>query len=364
MKQRNAAFELLRIAAMLMIVGHHLVYYSGLLNIEPGANRYFAQLLNMGGKLGVNLYVMIGAWFMSEQEYRLKRTARIWLQTLTTGLLILAAVCLIWGADSVGNMPKSIRYALLPFSQGGYWFAGAYMVLTMLSPFLNVLLRSVKRQGIDMMLGVLLFSISLLPTVFIGKTSFFTPVFWFVCLYLLIGRLKRWPVRTLRRWGGRMAAIGIGWIFLSTLAFGWLGERYAVLGNNVNYFGHRMETLPMLLASLGLFMLAVRQKPFSNRGVEYVGRLCFGVYLLHDSDLVRGHIWGEWIRAGALAQSPRLIPWMLLSICMVFGGAALVEAVRMQTIGRLETALLNRLDGVMERVDRLVARSTDGAKEE
>ena len=79
-KGRNASMEQLRVMAMLMIIGHHFVYYGGLLNAENPFNRCFAQLVNIGGKLGVNLFVLIGGWHMSKKEYHAERTVRLWLQ--------------------------------------------------------------------------------------------------------------------------------------------------------------------------------------------------------------------------------------------------------------------------------------------
>ncbi len=353
-KNRNAHMELLRIIAMLMIIAHHMVYYSGLLNIEAGINRYAAQLLNMGGKLGVNLFVMIGAWHMCVKEYSLKRTVRIYLQTLTTGTILLLICALIWGWSSIGNVGNAFLQMLLPVSQTGYWFAGTYIILTMLMPFLNVLLENVGRRGMDVLLGVLTFAMSAVPTVFIGKSTYFSPIFWFVYLYLLMGRLRRWAVPPLAIHGMKLFFCGIGLIFASTLIFGHLKENALWQIYDPNYYANRMETLPMLAASLGLFMAFVRKRPRSNRFIERIGQCCFGVYLIHDHPILRSHIWGEVIRAGVLTQSNLLLAYMPIAVGMVFGGCVLIELLRQMSIGKAEQWMLERLDKSMKRVDEMI----------
>lgn len=357
-RSRNASMELLRVLAMLMIIGHHLVYYSALTSYDPCVGRYFAQMVNVGGRIGVNLFVMIGAWYMSGRKYRMVRTARIWLQTFTTGLLALLAAVLIGGKGSVPDFGSALRGALLPVSQGGYWFAGAYIMLTLMTPFLNRLLDSVKRQGLDVLLGVMTFMMAVLPTVFIGKTTYFSPIFWFVYLYLLIGRLRRWPVKRLARWGKWMFLAGVLFVFGASLSFEKLGASSEFYRANINYFSNRQETLPVLMASIGLFLAFVRKKPFVSRPIEWLGKVCFGVYLIHDNALLRRHIWSGLVKAGSLAHSVWFIPYAVCAVCLVFIGCAAVETIRLQTVGRLEGMLLDRLRGPMARFDRMIEEST------
>lgn len=350
-KRRNAAFELLRVIAMLMIIGHHLSYYSGLMNIEPGMQRHFARFINVGGKLGVNVFVMIGAWFMSAKAYRAEHTARIWLQTLSTGCLCAAVYGLFLGGS---NMQSAVLQALFPVGQSGYWFAAHYIVLTLMSPFLNLLLRETSGRAMDALLVVLTLVLSAIPTVFIGKTTFFSPIFWFVYLYLLTGRLRMRPIRLPGRlWSGLFWA-GVVFVCGSTVLFEHLKEKIPLLENQVNYFGNRMETLPVLVSSVGLFMSFAVRKPFESRLIERAGAACFGVYLLHDSPLLRGWLWNDVVRAGALAQSPWLIPYALAAIPAVFVCAMAAEIFRAKLFGAAERRALRAVREPLRRFDRLM----------
>ena len=69
--QRQSNIELLRIFAILIIIAHHLARHSGF--SFPGnaltINRLWIQFIWVGGKLGVNIFVLISGWFMSTEEH-------------------------------------------------------------------------------------------------------------------------------------------------------------------------------------------------------------------------------------------------------------------------------------------------------
>ena len=65
-KERNSNFELLRIIAMLMIVFHHFSVHGGF-NYELtdiSFNRLWLYFISMGGKIGVDIFVLISGYFL------------------------------------------------------------------------------------------------------------------------------------------------------------------------------------------------------------------------------------------------------------------------------------------------------------
>ena len=73
-KIRDSRFELLRILAMLMILMQHPLERCfpvdwGFIEAAPfSANYVGASLLTVWGQLGVMLFVMISAWFMTDRQ--------------------------------------------------------------------------------------------------------------------------------------------------------------------------------------------------------------------------------------------------------------------------------------------------------
>ena len=63
---RSSNIELLRIIAMIMIIAHHVSVHSGF--VYPGEiisfNRLWIQFIQLGGKIGVNIFVLISGYFL------------------------------------------------------------------------------------------------------------------------------------------------------------------------------------------------------------------------------------------------------------------------------------------------------------
>ena len=70
-KERSSNIEVLRIIAMLLIVMHHYSLHSNLL-FEPTSiqlNHIFIQILQVGGKVGVAIFVLIMGYFSVYSGY-------------------------------------------------------------------------------------------------------------------------------------------------------------------------------------------------------------------------------------------------------------------------------------------------------
>ena len=71
MKNKEANFEILKIAAMLMIVSHHLVAKNAF-NIDTQVigitgNKLALQILGNNAFIGNNLFFLVSAWFLSKK---------------------------------------------------------------------------------------------------------------------------------------------------------------------------------------------------------------------------------------------------------------------------------------------------------
>lgn len=72
MKNKEANFQILKIAAMLMIVSHHLVA-KNVFNIDTQVigitgNKFALQVLGNNAFIGNNLFFLVSAWFLSSKK--------------------------------------------------------------------------------------------------------------------------------------------------------------------------------------------------------------------------------------------------------------------------------------------------------
>lgn len=98
-KKRLANIELLRIAAMFMIVLLHCNIFGGLLeNTQPLTWNWFAVwTVESLSIVAVNCYVFISGYFFVESRFRLRKLVKIWVQIFfLCGNFVGRAGRLIW----------------------------------------------------------------------------------------------------------------------------------------------------------------------------------------------------------------------------------------------------------------------------
>lgn len=104
MKPRQSSFELIRIIAMLMIIGAHYVGH-GILKVRtPEAysvflsgetiNRIISVLYSPGGKIGVALFFMITGYFLANRKDYIPQK-KVVLQSFFYAILLTAATIVI-----------------------------------------------------------------------------------------------------------------------------------------------------------------------------------------------------------------------------------------------------------------------------
>lgn len=93
-RERLSNFELLRVIAMTMIIGHHLAIHSGF-EVDKSLicfNRFVLEFLQSGGKFGVVLFVMISGYFsIKKTDFKLKKLLALW--GMAEFYSVLFAVC-------------------------------------------------------------------------------------------------------------------------------------------------------------------------------------------------------------------------------------------------------------------------------
>ena len=130
--------------------------------------------------------------------------------------------------------------------------------------------------------------------------------------------------------------------FLSVVIFDLFELKSVFAAENITIF-YDMQKLPILIISVMLFVgfigLKMRHVPLIN----VISSACFGIYLLHDNNLLRGFIWGTVFQNASRQQSSLLAPYTLVQIGMVFLVGAIVELIRIHLIERIYAKPIDRL---------------------
>ena len=354
---RQSNFELLRIVAMILIVAHHFAMHSRFdFSLETiTVNRLWIQFIQIGGKIGVDLFVLISGYFLiSQKTIKTSKAIRMWGQLFFYSVLLFLVftTCGI-KPFGVGSLIKHI--APVTFSQ--WWFASAYFVLYLLAPYINRLLYTFDKRQYIVFLAVLLLLWSVIPS-FTGQTLQGNPLLWFVVLYAIAGYIKLYGFKTDLS-SGQLIGISCACViftFLTAVVFDVLGIKVSFFGKHATFF-YDMHRLPILIAALLVFVGFAKLDLRCHKSINLIASTTFGVYLIHDDSYIRSFLWKTVFNGAAYAESRMLIPYSLMVIAVVFIGCSVVELIRQNLIEKHTLALIDRVSAFID--NKIKAPVTD-----
>ena len=336
-KTRDSNIELLRIVCILMIIAHHFAIHP-VWNFDTNsitANRVLIQALCIGGKLGVNCFLLISGYYLVGSKGRsIKSIARIWLQIFfySVGITLLF-VALGKTECSI----KSLVSACLPITTVTWNYASAYFVLILFTPFLNVFLNSLPKQKYERMLLLMFFCWCIIPTI-TGKSFESNYLLWMAVLYAVGGYIRLYPNkytenRKTAAWGVVISyALYLGSVIIMDL----LGTKMGFFSDSAREirFG-QMQMLPCVAMAVSLFLLFKNTKIGSNRVVNTLATAVFGVYLIHEHSLVRAVLWTEIFKNTDHINSPMLVLYLIAAVLSIYVVSTIIELARSFLIERL-----------------------------
>lgn len=154
---RLSNIELLRILAIVLIVMMHAAGY--ITKSSCDTNRMVLAAINVVGNMGVTVFVLISGFFGI--RFRWSGLLRLWLVMLFYAVGILAFKVSM--NEAVVDAAAVIK-ALTPVTSQTWWFMTCYVILYLLSPFVNLLVERLSRRQLLTLLGIMTFFYVLSPT--------------------------------------------------------------------------------------------------------------------------------------------------------------------------------------------------------
>ena len=217
-RARKANVELLRIVAMLMIVSHHFAVHGGFDVEKMGLNGVIVSVLSIGGKIGVNVFILISGYYSSFKEFPIKKILKLLAITVFYSV-VLYVVSVLVGVTELRK--KELLYAVFPqFFGKGYWFVIIYLELCVLMPILNRIFDVVTKREMQTIIIVMLSLLCVFPQLFgnvLKVNDFgFSTLTWYILVYILGAYLKKYGCCLYQR-----KALGWMCLILSITIFGY-----------------------------------------------------------------------------------------------------------------------------------------------
>lgn len=331
---RNTSIELLRIISMIMIMFHHFAYHG---NFEWNFNEVtlphlWYDFILMGGKVGVDIFVLISGYFLIENTEKLfqpKKLLKFWGQVVFYSIMTyLLSVMLRLNAFEIKQLIK----VCLPITYPGWWFASTYFMLYLIHPFLNKLLHGLSKTEYQYLILMMVLCWSIIPT---ATTQLFesNSLLWFVTLYGIAGYVNLYggnqKLQSKHYFSLYFMVLIITYTVSTTFLF--LGTKKEEWSTHaIDFF--EIERLPILLMAITLFMGFVTLKINYHKWINMIASATFGVYLIHDSSYIRYYLWTNIFKINQYQDSTFLILYSILVVFILYVSCTMIDLIRKKLV--------------------------------
>ena len=324
LKQRDTNIELYRCIVMLLIVAHHYMMHSGLLNLTPycltSSKSVYLYFIGMWGKIGINCFVLITGYYMCLSTISYNKFLKLLLQVEFYKCLFFFFFLFV-GKDSFSI--ESLFLSILPFTDIDNGFVDCFFLFYLFIPFLNILIHSMNYKQHFMLVLLCLFVFCLWPQFHLFRVNS-NYVVWFCIIYFVAAFIRKYKIDEIfsyRLWGA-FSFFMIVLALISVLILLYNGRNWPYL--------HVYDCNSLFAVSVSVlsFMFFKRLPMQYNKWVNVIGGTTFGILLIHDCSWNMRHwLWVDvcncigWFDKNVYLHS-------LLCVCGVFVVGSIIDYLR------------------------------------
>ncbi len=340
-KERNSNFELMRIIAMLFIVLWHIYLYGGIKDNPRIINTNIAiifEFISFILMVHVNSFVILTGYFQSKANFKIKKFFSLLDSMFFYRIIFLILFC------GLGIVTLTKAEMIDKIFTRDYWFIQVYLVLYLLSPFLNIFIKKIDKKNYEKLLLVLFFILSIIPFITGNKTYVFNDGYNlsnFVYMYLIGGYLRKYPIKEsyiFKILSKNLYRLILTIIFvlcfminyMNTKTLGMLSSSNTVLGLiNSNYSNiYNVYSNPFVIIQTISFFLLFESLVFKSKLVNKISSLVLGVYFIHENGFVRSYLY-KWLKIDdGIITSYKFILYVFLMVFLIFICSLIIEFIR------------------------------------
>ena len=336
--QRNSNLEILRIIAMIFIISFHLARhgFDGVDFLLSNPNSYFLYFLAILGKFGVDIFILISAYFMIKSRFTFRKLLVLGGEVYFYSILFLI-IFMLFLTPAIPITIMDIIKSILPISHKAYWFITDYIVLMLLSPFLNVGIKKLSRSTFLKLLLLVLFIWTIYPT-FTGDSFEVSEMMFFFVLYLL-GSFIRLHVDIDKINMKRLILICSLSLIITYVLFASFDSieslRQLAFFNKETSIFKRANSIFIVTSAVSMFLIFLKRKEFSNKYINYISGSVLGVYLIHSNPFVYPYLFNKFLHVQTYINSPYLIISLIAITFLIYTISTGIDIVRRLTIEKI-----------------------------
>ena len=348
-KPRNANIELLRIIMMMQIIFLHISEYGDYSDIAKrieGHTELLYWILWLMCRCPVYVFVIIMGYFLStsKPEFNIKRLLKCYLPMLFYSL----SITFLYGILKPGILStEQYIKAFVPFLSRTWYFMTLYLLVLILSPYLNRMIQGLDRKHFLILIGICfcLFSIwqplsmlepfdEVIGLKKILSTQGGKSLYDFIYMYLLGAFLRRYHLfRTHDNtpddsiWSKPylylLGFLGLGLVNVITV------YTYPDMGIEtvITYNDNPLVVLQCICIFRTFERLDLSKLPRISSVINYISAGNLGVYMIHEHPIIRYVIWSRLFTTDSLTfyTEEHYLLIFILIIILVYSGCWMID---------------------------------------
>ncbi|MEZ7674400.1 acyltransferase [Prevotella sp. 20925_1_30] len=338
-KERNSNIELYRIIVMLLIVMHHYVVNSGLLDemfkTPLAPESVFLYLFGMWGKTGINCFVLITGYFMCKSSISLRKFVKLLLQIELYNILF---GCIFLYTGHISLSVSSLIQIVNPIPSVNTGFTSCFLLFYLFIPFLNILLNNLSKSQHLLLVILCLGIYTILGTVpWISVTLNY--ITWFCILYVVASYIRVygiWRSEDKMFWGGASLVLITISVLSVLMMLSWgISSGVRLDWSLVMFFVSDSNKLLAFLVSISTFMFIKNIHIRQSKWINTIASCTFGVLLIHaNSDAMRQWLWKETCDNVGFFNSSMIYVHALCVPIIVFIACTIIDFCRQHFLER------------------------------
>lgn len=346
--ERQSNIELLRMFLMLMIIAGHVIMFSGKSSEMSGVDYFIANFIRSFTTMAVDCFVLISGYFGINAS--VKGYLRISLQTWFYSVSILV-ICILAGIHSF-DAKDDIQF-LAPVATRQWWYITIYLVLYVISPWINKLVNIMSKVNFKKLLIVLFFVFCLLPTFCysIGAQTITNDAGYGICNFIFLYLIGRYLRLHFDNKYSKYVYLAL-WIVCGFLLFASNLVLSKIFGFHFNSF-ISYDTLCCFCGSIFLFLFFVKLN-INSKIINKTSKNVLAVYIIHLHPALSEYLFVNLLKCDDVTGWKYLLTIILYPI-LLFVVFLLVEVVRKILFTRLETVISIRIEkSILNLKERLI----------
>lgn len=336
---RKSNFELMRIISILMVIAYHILIQPGVFEMSNSSLKLIIKFIECILIVHVNSFVITTGYFQCENKFSFRKF--LYLVNITWFYKVIALlIVLLFDLSSLTIL--EILKNLSPINYQDYWFMASYVLLYLVSPILNRVIKTFNKNDFLKVILLLIFIISILPT-FTGQVAFYNSYGFslsnFILLYFIGSYLRIYLIESLNKKYNLILKRYLLIIVFFLLAI--INTLLYFFGNAISGFNIITKYIseliisstfsydnPIVILQTVVYFLFFSTLKVENKIINLLSKTTLGIYLIHNNLLLVPYFYKYFGISKYLDSNIKVIVMLFINCFIIFILCLIIESIR------------------------------------